>query len=152
MVFTYEAAFEYSEDDLCWYVDFPAFQGDCFTDGRTIEEAASNAADVLTLIISEYLDEERELPEPVFHTPPRTIVCVDVNKDAIERSKCLTYSQAAEELGISTARVSQLVRANRLAVKTFDGRNYVTIASVNERKANPPAPHRPHKKALALDA
>ena len=152
MIFTYEAVFEYSEDDLCWYVDFPAFQGDCFTDGGTIEEAAGNAADVLTLVICEYLDEGIELPEPTFHVPPRSIVCIDIDREAIERSKCLTYSQAAEELGISKARVCQLVKSNRLDAKSFDGKGYVTIASVNKRKANPPASHRPRRETPALNA
>lgn len=152
MVFTYEADFEYSEEDLCWYVDFPVFNGDCFADGSTVEEAVSNAADALTLVVSEYLDEGKELPKPAFHVPPRAIVCVEVDAQTIERSKCMNYGQAAEELGISKARVSQLVKAGRLEARTFDGRSYVTIASVNERKTNPPAPHRPRKEELAHNA
>ena len=152
MVYAYEAEFTYSVDDSCWYVDFPAFDGDCFTDGGTIEEAVNNAADVLTLAISEYLDEGIDLPVPTFHHPPHTVVCVDVNMEAVERTKCLTYSQAAEELGVSSARISQLVKAGRLETRVFDGRTYVTIASVNKRKANPPAPHRPRTVAALQNA
>lgn len=40
MEYTYEARFDYSEEDGCWYVEFDGFDGSAYTDGRTIEEAA----------------------------------------------------------------------------------------------------------------
>lgn len=55
----------------------------------------------------------------------------------------MTISQAAQTLGITRGRASQLAKSGLLDSVEVDGRRMVTIASVNERKANPPAPHRP---------
>ena len=147
MIYAYEATFTYDDDGACWYVDFPMFDGSCYTDGDTIEQAVANAADVLSLTIADYIDSGLELPRPSFHNPPRTIVCVDVDDEYIARTNCMTFGQAAEELGVSPSRVSQLAKAGRLETRTIGGRTYVTIASVNDRKANPPAAHRPTKVA-----
>jgi predicted RNase H-like HicB family nuclease len=72
MVYAYEAKFAYSEDDCFWYVDFPAFQGDCFTDGATIEDAVRNAADVLTLHLSRNLTVvvSRHMRDPLVQNLP----------------------------------------------------------------------------------
>lgn len=146
MVYAYEALFERDEDEGCWYVSFPDFEG-AFTDGDTLQDAATAAAEVLTLFVAEHLDRGWQLPEPTFHEPPYSVVCVEVDMRVIEKTKCETFAQAAEDLGVSQARVSQLVKAGKLDARDFDGRRMVTIASVNARKANPPAPHRPKRPA-----
>lgn len=70
---------------------------------------------------------------------------VEVTDEDIATSRCMTIKQAAEELGVSISRVSQLVTRGTLEAYEHNGDRLVTIASVNERKANPPAPHRPKK-------
>lgn len=145
MRYVYEAAFEHVVDESgdYWTVDFPDFGGDCFTDGRTVEQAAANAVDVLVLTVASYVEDGWDLPRPTFHEPPLAVVCAEVDERAIEMTKCLTIAQAADELGVSRSRVSQLLSAGRLESREFDGRRMVTIDSVNARKASPPAPHRP---------
>ena len=66
----------------------------------------------------------------------------EVHRDTVE---CMIFKQAAEELGISAGRLSQLVARGQLDSVTIDGKRMITIASVNEHKDNPPAPHRPRK-------
>ena len=51
------------EDDGIFYVNFPDFD-DCFTDGDTMEEAVSNAKDVLEAVAFSYMKNNRPLPEP----------------------------------------------------------------------------------------
>ena len=51
------------EDDGVFYVNFPDFD-DCFTDGDTMEEAVSNAKDVLEAVAFSYMKNNRPLPEP----------------------------------------------------------------------------------------
>ena len=148
MVYAYEAQFEYDAEDACWYVSFEQFDG-AFTDAETVGDAAIAATEVLTLYVTEYLEQGWELPAPTFHEPPFSVVCIEVDERTIELTKCLTYGQATEELGISQPRVSQLVKSGRLEAREFDGKKMVTIASVNARKANPPAPHRPKREAVA---
>ena len=45
---------------LVQFLDFP----NGFTEGDTVEEAAANAADVLSLLVAVYADEGKELPIP----------------------------------------------------------------------------------------
>ena len=149
MHYTYEADISYTEEDKCWYVDFPDFNGEAYTDGSTLEEAVQNAAEVLSLTLCAYLDEGRALPAATFHNPPLSIVSVEVNDADIALSKCMTITDAAEELGVTPGRVSQLLTSGRLEAFEYGGKRMVTIASVNERKNNKPAPHRPRLKVIA---
>lgn len=75
--------------------------------------------------------------------PPGCVIAVEVDKSFIRESACMTISQAAQALGITRGRASQLAKSGLLDSVEVDGKRMVTIASVNERKANPPAPHRP---------
>lgn len=47
-----------------YLVDFPDFQGEAFTEGDTLDEALSNAADVLALILEDRRDRGRPVPAP----------------------------------------------------------------------------------------
>ena len=51
------------EDDGVFYVNFPDFD-DCFTDGDTMEEAVSNAKDVLEAVAFSYMKNNKLLPKP----------------------------------------------------------------------------------------
>ena len=148
MVYAYEAEFTHSEEEDCWYVRFADF--DAITDGDSIEDAAYMAADLLTLLIAERLDDGKELPKPTFHEPPLTVVCVEVNDDVIEGTKLMTVKEAAEFLEVSPSRVSQLLSTGQLEAREFHGRRMVTVESVDRRWRDKPAPHRP-KKEVAVD-
>lgn len=149
MVYAYEANFERSEEDDCWYVSFAGFD-EAITSGDTVEEAASSAADLLTLLLAEYLDEGKALPEPTFHEPPLSVVCVRIADEDIRATKLVTVKEAAELLGVSPSRVSQLLSDGRLGSVEYHGRRMVTLESVNERIASKPAPHRPRKTVGAF--
>ena len=148
MRYTYEAEFQFSAEDSAWYAEFRGFDGSAYADGATLEEAVSNAAAVLKLTICHYLDHGVPLPEPAFHTPPLSIVSVEVDERDIALSRCMTVSQAAEELDVTPGRVSQLLSAGQLEAFTYGTTRMVTIASVNARKANKPPAHRPRKTAI----
>lgn len=140
MDYVYEGVIENIDGD--WLITVPQFDG-CFGGGRTIKKAAQNAAEALRLFIADYLDNDRKLPRSVFSKQPGVVLCVEVDDNYIQRSKCMTASEAAETLDISRGRVTQLTKAGLLDSVIIDGKRMVTIASVNERKANPPASHRP---------
>lgn len=141
MRYTYDAVIE--RDQQGYAVHFPQFP-DAFTFGATREEAIQRAAEVLTLSLVDRLEDGGDIP-PQQRTAEVVSVSVDVTGSDVDRSKCLTMEQAAEELGVSPSRVSQLATSGKLTAVRIDGRRMVTIASVNARKANPPAPHRPRK-------
>ena len=141
MNYVYDAVIERDEDG--YSVSFPQFP-EAVTFGATREEAARRASEVLTLALAERIEEGVELPAQE-RVAEVLAVSVEVTGDVIDQSKCLTIDQAAEELGVSAGRVSQLASAGKLQAVMFGKKRLVTIASVNERKANPPAPHRPRK-------
>lgn len=47
-----------------YLVDFPDFEGGAFTEGQTLEEALSNAAEVLNLVLEEKLETGKPIPTP----------------------------------------------------------------------------------------
>ena len=55
----------------------------------------------------------------------------------------MSMTQAAEELGVTRARVHQLVHAGLLDAEKVGNVYIVSAASVKKRKDNPPQPHRP---------
>lgn len=142
MDYVYEGTLEYCDDE--WIVTFGEFDG-TFGNGETVEEACKSAAESLRLAIAEEISQGRKLPPARFGNPPQVAFTVEVDEHYIKSTECMTFKQAAEELGISAGRLSQLVARGQLDSVTIDGKRMITIASVNERKDNPPAPHRPRK-------
>lgn len=140
MDYTYEGRLERVDGD--WLVTFPQFEG-CFGGGRTVRKACERAAEALRLAIAQVLSEGGTLPRPSFGTSPQAVFTVQVDERYIEETECVTMARAAEELGVSRGRVSQLVKAGLLDTRNVGGRSMVTLASVAARKSDPPAPHRP---------
>ena len=140
MTYTYEADIERVDGD--WLVTFPQFDG-TFGGGKTVRKACENAAEALRLRIASMVDGGDPLPRPRFGNPPKAVFSVDVDESYIEATKTVSATEAAEMLGVSKGRVSTLVKEGKLDTVLVDGRSRVTIASVNARLANPPAPHRP---------
>lgn len=145
MNYTYDAVIERDGDGYA--VSFPQFP-DAVTFGATREEAARRAAEVLVLTLAELIEDGGDLP-PQERVAEVLAVNVEVTGEDIDRSKCLTIEQAAEELGITAGRVSQLASAGKLQAVTFGKRRMVTLASVADRKAHPPAASRPRKLTTA---
>lgn len=147
MRYSYEAEFRYSDDDGAWYAEFPGFDGSAYADGATLEEAARNAAALLELTICDYLDSGKPLPAPAFHEPPLSVISVEVDDGAVAASRCMGVSDAAELLGVTPGRVSQLLSSGQLEAYEYRGTRLVTIASVNARRASAPRTGRPRKAA-----
>ena len=93
------------------------------------------------------IDEGEPLPCPCFSNPPQCVFSVDVDERYIDATKTVSAKEAAELLGVTNGRVSRLVKDGKLDTVFVDDRSRVTIASMNARLANPPAPHRPKADA-----
>lgn len=142
MTYTYEGSIEQVDGD--WLVTFPQFDG-TFGGGRSVRKACENAAEALRLRIASMVDEGEPLPRARFSNPPRCVFAVDVDDRYIQATKAVSAKEAAELLGVSRGRVSTLVKEGKLDTVLVDGRSRITLASVNARLADPPAPHRPRK-------
>lgn len=139
-MYTYEATI--TEQDGGWFVSFPDLPG-AYSFGHTVQEACEGAAESLRLTIAEYIDSGLAIQAQNIEAKPEAVFCVEVGDEYMAQTKCMTVSEAAHELGVSVGRVSQLLSNGQLEVYQNGGTRMVTIASVLERKLNPPAPHRP---------
>lgn len=147
-MYVYQAIVETDEDGVLFGA-FNDFNG-CFASGKTVRELATELGEALRLTIAEYLDSGLALPESFLSIKENTLtICVDVTTDFIERTKCMTVSEAADELGLTKGRISQLLSAGKLQAVEFGNERLVTIASVNARKAERPKAGRPQKAAVS---
>lgn len=144
MRYVYPAVF--TENELDGYnVQFVDFESGC-TCGDDMEDAVAMASEVLWLLIDDCLQLDKPLPKPTYpqeHEGLLVAISVDVD---VERG-LLTTKKAASMLGVSDARVRQMVRSGQLAAKKQGRDNYVYLWSVKERLNNPPKPGRPQKSA-----
>jgi antitoxin HicB len=86
------------------FIDFP----EAFTQGYTLEELYEMGQDVLSLILEDYLEDNRELPDPscikgndviVIEPYPRIAIPIILKK--IRKENCLTQKDVASKLGVS---------------------------------------------------
>ena len=138
------------EDELggyCTYLnDF-----DQVTEGEDIAEAIEMGADALWLMIDDYLQLDKPLPKPTYPEEHKGLL-VAISVDVDTERGLLTTKMAAGLLGVSDARVRQMVCSGQLASKKIGRDNYVYLWSIRERQANPAKPGRPSKKAGSAPA
>ena len=145
MVYIWE--FEFFEEDGAYCAipcgDF-GYGGTC---GGDLVEAVEYAADFLKASVEDMLIKGVDLPPMEFgHEPEHggriIAIAVDTSLDAIPS---MTASDAARALGVSTARVAQLIKAGMLESWRDGTRRMVSRASVEARLADHPAPGRPRE-------
>ena len=147
MLHVYE--FEIFEEDG-WFLAFPYdFEG--ATQGETFKDACEMAADWLQTEIEHREIHGIPLPEATFGNEPENggkvvIVAVSADKSTVPR---VTLAEAARRLGVSRARVTQMVSSGQLESFELDGRTWVTEGSVSARLEERPSAGRPRKTAMA---
>ncbi len=116
------------------------------TQGVSLNDAAEMAADWLRGTAEDWLIRGVEPPEPTFGNEPEhggrvILIGVEVSRDAIPT---VSASEAAEKLGVSRPRVTQMLASGAL-VGWRDGRNTrITVDSVNARLE-----YRDYERAMA---
>ena len=148
MLHVYE--FEVFEGDGGWLIAAP-FDMEGGTQGADMREVSELAADWLQTEMEHRAMHELPFPEATFGNPPRhggerLVVAVNAGKDTVPR---MTSAAAARELGVSAARVSQMVKSGQLETFEHDGRTWVSRGSVEARKEEAPAAGRPRKATIA---
>ena len=142
MVYVWE--FEFFESN--GHIDafpFPPFEGGTFGDDFT--DAVESAVDWLGCMVEDHLMNGTELPEMEFgHKPEQggTVIAVDVERK-LEDIPAVTASEASRMMGVSTARVAQLVKSGYLDSWKVGGTRMVSLASVKARIESDPKPGRP---------
>lgn len=116
------------------------------TCGADFDEAVLMASDWLRAMMEGYDIHEIPLPRATFgHRPNHRggkIVCiaVDAGRDTVRK---VTASEAARRLGVTPGRVTQMLDANQLEGWREGRHTWVTIDSINARKAERPCSGRP---------
>ena len=142
MRYMYPAIF--TENELDGYsVQFVDFENG-YTCGDDMEDAVAMAAEVLWLLIDDYLQLDKPLPKPTYPIEHEGLL-VAISVDVDTERGVLTTKMAAHLLGVSDARVRQMICSGQLAAKKQGRDNYVYLSSVKERLNNPPKPGRPRK-------
>lgn len=116
------------------------------TEGEDVAEAINMGADLLEIMLDDYLQLDKPLPKPTYPEKHEGLL-VAISVDVSTERGLLTTKMAACELGVSDARVRQMVCSGQLASKKIGRDNYVYLWSVKERLNNPPKPGRPKKSA-----
>lgn len=145
MLAVYE--FELFEENGC-VLAFP-FDFDGGTQGENVKEASEMAADWLKGEVEHRLMVGQPLPEATFGHEPQhggrvAIVAVDANLDSVE---AIAASDAADMLGVSRGRVSQMLASGQLEGYRKGRATLVTLESVKARLVETPKPGRPRKMA-----
>lgn len=144
MRYVYPAIF--TENELGGYnVQFVDFENG-YTCGDDMEDAVAMASEVMWLLIDDYLQLDKPLPKPTYPQEHEGLL-VAVSVDVDTERGMLTTRMAASLLGVSDARVRQMVCSGQLASKKIGRDNYVYLWSVKERLNNPPKPGRPKKSS-----
>ncbi len=120
------------------------------TFGEDLEEAVESAADFLSCVVDDHLIHGKDLPALEFgHEAEHggRIIAVAVER-SLKDIPAMTAAEAARELGVSTARVAQLVKAGLLDSWKEGQHRMVTLASVEARKEYDPKPGRPRELAF----
>ena len=115
------------------------------TCGEDLNEAVEYAADFLTMVVDDHLMKGEELPPTSFgHGPEHggRIIAIAVSRE-LGDIPAMTAADAARHLGVSTARVAQLINAGLLESWKDGTKRMVSRASVEARKEESPKPGRP---------
>lgn len=148
MLHIYE--FEVFEGSDGWLIAAP-FDMEGGTQGVDMREVSELAADWLQTEMEHRAMHDIPFPSATFGNAPRhggerLVVAVNAGKDTVPR---MTAAAAARELGVSPARVSQMVKAGQLETFEYDGRTWVSRGSVEARKEEAPTAGRPRRAAMA---
>ena len=148
MSYLYQAII--TPDEEGFSVEAPDLPG-CFTFGDTLEEAVSMAADAMKTYIASLLLDGEKPPAFVQHECPAGSLSIDIyfdtDEDYIITEEVVSASQAAQDLGVSRGRVTQMMDAGILEGFRSGRSTYITVESINARKLSTPKAGRPKASA-----
>jgi predicted RNase H-like HicB family nuclease len=146
--FVYEAVIEPGEKNgyFIWFPDLP----DAFTQASDMRTAALNAAEVLELVLADYIADGAEPPTPTFgygcdDGATRALVSVRVTVDDVLRMGTVSSTEAAHILKVSKGRIAQMVASGQLDSFGEGTARLISLRSVNARATSAPKAGRPRK-------
>ena len=137
MVYVFE--FELVEEGDGWVVSYP-FDFDGATQGFGIAEASEMSADWLKTMLEHRILAGESVPDATLGNEPRRggrilLVAVEAGLETVD---VVSAKEAAEMLGVTKGRVSQLLKAGKLLGYRKGRDTFVTKDSVNARLGDDP--------------
>jgi len=134
-----------------FWAEFPDLPG-CYGYGDTLMECVESASDALETHLAAMKEGGKALPSA---TDPNEsdgkVAWFYADTSSVDLGKpSITAADAARELGITPARVSQLIADGRLKARHVGGMTLVTEESVESYAATPRAPGRPRKELASV--
>lgn len=148
--YIYQAVMTEDEEGT-WCVEVPNLPG-CFACGDTIEEAARDAAESMQAYVSSLLDHGEIPPSPTWSNIGEgardVAVYFEAEPSMLVKGPCVSAAEAARMLGVSRARVTNMIASGILDAYR-EGRNtFVSIESIERRLAADVRPGRPAREAV----
>jgi excisionase family DNA binding protein len=141
-----------SKDGDYYSMDVPDLPG-CFTWGDTLEDVLRKAPDALETHIGAYLADGEDIPPATFgHQTDASAVLAVISFDASVASvgaPHIAARYAAERLGISKGRVSQLLKDGRLEGYRNGRETMISEISLERFAANRRGPGKPRKTLVS---
>lgn len=140
------------DEDGGFLVDAPDLPG-CITEGDTYEEAVFMAADAMKTYVASLLKNGDSVPQATQHSVGEgcssVYIFFEVDENFIVEGEVMSAAQASRELGVTPGRITHMIDSGILEGYRRGRNTYVTICSVERRKAESPQPGRPKKAAMA---
>ena len=149
MVYVWEFEF-FDSDGMVDAVPCGSLGGGTF--GSDLNDAVESAADFLACMVDDHLMGGVDLPAPDFGHQPQhggKIIAVAVSRE-LGDIPAVTAADAARMLGVSSARVSQLINAGLLDSWKDGTKRMVSKASIEARLADAPKAGRPKETPVAV--
>ena len=144
----YGAVVRRSTDDGFW-AEVPDLPG-CFGQGATFMEAVESVRDGIETHLAALAEHQLDIPEATeVDAADGKVVYLLVEPFPSLGEPAVSAAEAARRLGVSPARVSQLIKAGKLAARRSPEGTLVALASVEEYARSPRLAGRPKRPAPA---
>lgn len=129
-----------------YWVDVPALPG-CVTEGDDFQEAVFMAADAMKTHVAALLHAGEEVPSYELSDCPEgcrfSDVCIEVDATYVVPGARVSAAEASRMLGVSPGRVTHMIDSGVLEGYRVGRSTYVTLESVERRRASGARPGRP---------
>ena len=137
-------------DEGGYWAEVPDLPG-CFGQGENFADCVASVSDGVETHVAALLELGMDVPDPSrVQADDGEVVYVYANTDTVELGEpSVSASTAAERLGVSKGRVSQLIAAGKLKAYRTPHYTMVTVASIDAYAATPRVAGRPREVAMA---
>lgn len=144
MKYIFGAVVREDEEDGGYWAEFPDLPG-CYGQGDDFVDCVRSASDAVETHVAALIADGRDVPSPTrVHADDGEVVYVYADPETVDLGEpSISAREAADRLGVTPGRVSQLIAAGKLKAYRTPHYTMVTVASVEAYGASPRRAGRP---------